>query len=128
MASPAWAGVVPREIGQETWLSPSGSPDGRWALATRWKGGAILYDLQTARIEPLEGLERILAVEEVHNATRWHVETDNGPRSFEVQSRRNFRRVDDGGLIIIDVDTNRFRIPDRRALDAGSRDLLDLHI
>jgi hypothetical protein len=55
------------------------------------------------------------------------VETDSGPRSFEVQSRRNFRQLPDGGLMIIDVDSNRYRIPDRSALDEGSRDQLSMH-
>ena len=70
---------------------------------------------------------RIIGIDEVQNATRWHVETDSGPRSFEVQSHRNFRRLPDGGLMIIDVDSNRYRIPDRAALDKGSREQLDMH-
>jgi len=71
-------------------------------------------------------IQRILAIEEEQNVTRWRVETDSGPRTFEVHSRRSFRRLPGGGLVIVDVDTNRFRIPDRNALDARSRRLLDL--
>jgi len=70
---------------------------------------------------------RIIRIDEVQNATRLYVETDSGPRSFEVQSRSNFRRLPDGGLMIIDVDSNRYRIPDRTALDKGSREQLDMH-
>jgi len=70
---------------------------------------------------------RIIAIDEVQNATQWHVETDCGPRSFEVQSRRNFRQLPDGGLVIIDVDSNRYRIPDRSALDPPSREQLGRH-
>ena len=73
-------------------------------------------------------IERILSVEDTHNATRWRVVTDRGERSFEVHSRRSFRRLPGGALVIIDVDANRFRISDRKALDKQSRDLLELHI
>jgi hypothetical protein len=73
-------------------------------------------------------IRRILAIDEVQNATRWHVDTDRGMRSFEVQSRRSFRRLPDGGLVIIDVDSNRYRISDRRALDHQSLELLDAQV
>ena len=70
-------------------------------------------------------IQRIVSIEEVHNATRWTVETDCGRRDFEVQDRHNFRRVREGGLVIVDVEANRFRIPDLSALDEESHDLLD---
>jgi hypothetical protein len=72
-------------------------------------------------------IERIIEIEEIRKFTRWHVQTDVGIRQFEVLNRRSFRRLPGGGMIIVDVDANRFRIPDRNALDERSRGLLDLH-
>lgn len=72
-------------------------------------------------------IERIIKIEEIRRFTRWHVQTDMGMRQFEVLDRHSFRPLPDGGLIIVDVDANRFRIPSRHALDRRSRDMLDMH-
>ena len=72
-------------------------------------------------------IKRIVQIEEIKKFTRWHVHTDMGARRFEVLDRRSFRRLPGGGMIIVDVDGNRFRIPDRNALEEQSRCLLDLH-
>lgn len=88
--------------------------------------GRLLKEMVAKRYHVPE-VKRILAIEEAHNATRWDVETDMGQRSFEVQDRDNFRRVRGGGVVIIDVDTNRFRIPDVTALDKHSRKLMDMY-
>ena len=72
-------------------------------------------------------IEEIIEIEEIHNATRWSVQTDRGVRDFEIQDRNNFRRIRGGGIIIVDVDANRFRIPDRNTLDPQSRKLLEMY-
>jgi hypothetical protein len=72
-------------------------------------------------------IERILSVEDAHNATRWSVETDRGPREFLVRDRHNFHRVKGGDTVVVDVDGNRFRIPRDRVFDKQSRKLLDMH-
>lgn len=61
-----------------------------------------------------------------HGVTSWQVETDRGPRAFEVRSRDDVRRLPNGLILITDVDGNRFRISHRSHLDARSRGLLDL--
>ena len=75
----------------------------------------------------IPAVQRIEDIEEIHNATRWIVETDRGERSFEVRDRHNFRRIGTGEIIVVDVDANRFRIPPRSALDEESQKLLDLY-
>ncbi len=72
-------------------------------------------------------INRILSIEEAHNSTQWTVLTDRGERSFQVQDRDNFRRIRGRGIVVIDVDANRFRIPDPDALDAESRTLMDMY-
>jgi len=73
-------------------------------------------------------IQRVLSIEEVHNATRWTVETDRGRRTFEVRNSNNFRWLKDGTVVIIDVDANRFRISARSALDRDSQRLLDAYL
>jgi hypothetical protein len=87
-----------------------------------------LLDITLRKRYHIPVILRIVSVEETHNATKWQVETDMGPRSFEVHSRRSFRSMREGELVIIDVDANRFRVPDRHALDRASRDLLEMHV
>jgi Domain of unknown function (DUF1854) len=52
---------------------------------------------------------------------RWEVETDRGPRVFEVRSREDLRWVGPGHLVIRDVDGNRFEIRRFEELDLNSR-------
>ena len=88
---------------------------------------ALLKEMLAKRYHMPE-IQRILSIEEIHNATRWTVETDKGRRSFEVRNSDNFRRLRGGGIVIIDVEANRFRISDRSALDKDSERLLDSYL
>jgi hypothetical protein len=55
-------------------------------------------------------------------ATYWVVETDRGKREFVTQSlQENAIWLSDRHLLLIDVDGNRFEIPDLSALDSRSR-------
>lgn len=55
-------------------------------------------------------------------ATYWSVETDRGSRDFVTQSlQENAIWFGDGHLLLIDVDGNRFELPDVSALDEPSR-------
>ncbi len=72
-------------------------------------------------------IHRILAVEDAHNATRWVVVTSHGRRDFLVRDRHNFRRVKGRGLVIVDVDGNRFWISREREYDKISQKFLDMH-
>ncbi|MGD2175115.1 MAG: DUF1854 domain-containing protein, partial [Candidatus Brocadiaceae bacterium] len=72
-------------------------------------------------------IQRVLSVDDAHNATRWTVETDRGRREFLVRDRHNFRRIKGKGLIIVDVDGGRFLIPREAVFDKQSQKLLDMH-
>lgn len=55
-------------------------------------------------------------------ATYWSVETNRGPRDFVTQSlQENAIWLSAHHLLLLDVDGNRFEIPDVTALDARSR-------
>jgi hypothetical protein len=89
---------------------------------------AVLADeLQWAYFAAL--ITRVSAVRIRHHVPRWTVETDRGPRSFEIRStRRDIRVLPEGRVLIRDADGNRYEIPDRRLLDAASRALVDAQI
>jgi Domain of unknown function (DUF1854) len=59
-------------------------------------------------------------------ATYWHVTTERGPRDFVTQSlQENAQWLGATHLMLIDVDGNRFEIPDIRQLDERSRKLIE---
>ena len=69
---------------------------------------------------------RIHEAKEEFGATYWSVETDRGHKEFVTQSlQENAQWLGPRQLLIIDVDGNRFEIPDIDLLDPGSRKLLD---
>lgn len=72
---------------------------------------------------------RVIAIHEAQSefgATYWHVETDRGPRDFVTQSlQENAQWLSDRHLLLVDVDGNRFEIPDVEALDVRSRGFVE---
>lgn len=63
---------------------------------------------------------------EEYGVTRWDVVTDRGHRIFEVQSRNtDIHLLDNGRVLIRDVDNNRYEIPDYRELSKESYKLLE---
>lgn len=57
-----------------------------------------------------------------YGATYWTVETNRGEREFVTQSlQENAQWISEHHLLLIDVDGNRFEIPDTTALDGRSR-------
>jgi hypothetical protein len=58
--------------------------------------------------------------------TYWHVTTDRGDRDFVIQNlSESCIWLSDRHILLVDVDGNRFEIPDRDALDPDSRARLD---
>ncbi len=58
-------------------------------------------------------------------ATYWHVLTERGERDFVTQSlQENAQWLTPTHIMLIDVDGNRFEIPNTAALDPKSRELL----
>lgn len=65
---------------------------------------------------------RVLHARQEFGATYWSVETDRGNREFVTQNlQENALWLTDTHLLLIDVDSNRFEIPDTSKLDHGSR-------
>jgi hypothetical protein len=73
-------------------------------------------------------IERILQIKEEFGVIRWQVDTDKGPRFFEVQSRHDIRSLGGGRFIVRDMDGNRYDIRNIAELDAESRSLLELEV
>jgi uncharacterized protein DUF1854 len=70
----------------------------------------------TARVEAVWNVRTEFGV------TYWHVLTDRGERDFVVQSlSESCVWLSESHVMIVDVDGNRFEIPDLKALDRASR-------
>ena len=85
---------------------------------------AVEEELERAYFTPR--IQRIAKVTTAYRVPRWEVETDRGPRAFEIYSSRRDIRVLDGGRVLVqDADGNRYEIPDYRRLDPASRALVE---
>ncbi len=68
----------------------------------------------------------ILELEEHRFMARWVVDTDRGVRSFDMyQPHRNVIGSGSGRVLMVDVEENRYEIPDVEDLDDASRRRLD---
>lgn len=68
---------------------------------------------------------RVLSVKERFGTVEWVVETERGRRDFSTQGLRELvRRPSPFRLILVDVDENRYDIPDIYQLDQHSRELV----
>jgi hypothetical protein len=68
---------------------------------------------------------RIIGTPPRTEPTVWHVETDRGVTSFEVESEDSIYRREPRQVSVVDVRGIRYLIPDTRKLDAHSRRILD---
>jgi hypothetical protein len=72
---------------------------------------------------------RILDIDDQFSVMKWIVETDRGPRKFEVVDRkRDIRWLSDDHLIIEDADGNRYEILDLSKLDSASREKVEMEV
>ena len=55
----------------------------------------------------------------------WRVETDRGPRAFDVRDREEIRFMPPRRMVLRDVDGNRYEIQDYKQMDDLSLYLLD---
>jgi len=77
----------------------------------------------------LPRITKIEDIEEQFGILAWKVQTDKGPRRFEVESRsRDIRWLNDQHVVITDVDGNRYEILDMKSMDAHSRELLEMEV
>ena len=72
-------------------------------------------------------VERVLSVRNEFGTSYWDVETNRGRREFVVQNAaENAQWLGERRLLLVDVDGNRFEIPDLRELDRKSLSLVDM--
>jgi hypothetical protein len=84
----------------------------------------VLDEMRKTYFVPV--ITRVLSVKEEFGMSEWEVETDRGPCTIKVRRRgkESVTERDDGGIIITDVDSNRYEVKDVNALDSKSRSLL----
>jgi len=71
-------------------------------------------------------IHKILHAKVEFGATYWHVLTERGERDFVTQSlQENAQWLSEGHLLLIDVDGNRFEIPQAKDMDAESQKYID---
>ncbi|MDM0031559.1 DUF1854 domain-containing protein [Variovorax sp. J22P271] len=70
-------------------------------------------------------LQRLHKVSSFGVPSIWTVSTDRGETSFVLKAEEDIRRLEGGALLIASAHGVQFRIPDVKALDRGSRKLLE---
>ncbi|AMM23951.1 cyanophycin metabolism-associated DUF1854 family protein [Variovorax sp. PAMC 28711] len=70
-------------------------------------------------------LKRLHAVSSFGVPSTWTISTDRGDTRFVLKAEEDIRRLEGGALLIATAHGVQFRIPDVKALDRGSRKLLE---
>ena len=89
---------------------------------------------QTVLAEELEKCYFMPKITKIHfiegrfGVTEWEVETDSGSVSFDLRSRNDIAALDDGRVLIKDIDGNRYEIVNYHRLDPKSVVLLETQI
>lgn len=92
---------------------------------------ALAPALRALILEELAGLEfmpeirRIKGVSTFSTPSTWEVETDRGDTRFVLKGEEDIRRLGGGALLIAGSQGIQYRVGDLRALDRGSRKLLE---
>lgn len=77
----------------------------------------------------LPRITKIENIEDEFQVMTWTVQTDRGPRHFQVGSRaRDIRWLNDHHVVITDVDGNRYEIADLSAMDPESQEKLEMEV
>lgn len=91
----------------------------------------LIHELETKYYTPV--IKKILSVKERYGFSYWKTECEFGEKSFTLQD--TFRSIikspkDDGSerIFILDVDGNRYEIPDVEALDRKSYKKIELYL
>ena len=80
-------------------------------------------DLAARDFAPI--LQKLHRVSSFGVPSTWHVSTDHGDTEFVLKAEEDTRRLEGGALLIGSAHGVQFRIPDAKALDRGSRKLLE---
>lgn len=73
-------------------------------------------------------ITRIHFIEGRFGVTEWEAETDSGTVSFDLRSRNDITALEDGRVLIRDIDGNRYEIVNYHRLDPKSIALLETQI
>lgn len=76
----------------------------------------------------LPKIQCIRQVTEEYGVLRLDVDTDRGPRAFEIRSREHIRFLPEGRILLRDLDGNRYEIPCLSNLDAHSQTLAETYL
>ncbi|MDP3843886.1 MAG: DUF1854 domain-containing protein [Oxalobacteraceae bacterium] len=85
----------------------------------------ILLEQELASREFLPQILKIRHVSAFATPSTWQVDTDRGATSFVLKGEEDIRRIGPDGLIVADNHGVQYLVRDLRALDHGSRKLLD---
>ena len=87
----------------------------------------LVQELERRYYSPV--IRRILSMKERYGFSYWTVETDEGEMQFTLHDTfRSIVRAGEFRAILMDVDGNRFDIPDVRALDRKSYKKIELYL
>jgi hypothetical protein len=92
---------------------------------------ALPPGLRALILEELSGLEfmpeikRLKSVSTFSTPSTWEVETDRGDTQFVLKGEEDIRRLGGAALLIAGSQGIQYRVRDMRALDRGSRKLLE---
>ena len=70
-------------------------------------------------------VERVVRISGDIFPAQWHVETDRGPTTLDLDSEDDFRRIGSHRVLITDARKMRYQVADTRTLDAYSRRVLE---
>ena len=85
-----------------------------------------VLEAELERIYFVAQIVRINAITVEFHVPHWDVETDRGPRVFQLRSnRRDVRALGGGRVLVRDADGNHYEIGDYRQLEAASRVLIE---
>jgi hypothetical protein len=88
---------------------------------------ALEHELERSYFTPT--ITQVNSIEEQFHIPKWDVETDRGPRVFDIGSnRRDVRVLGRGRIFIKDAEGNIYEIPDYRKLDTISRAMVEARI
>lgn len=74
-------------------------------------------------------IEKIVSIREDMGYFYWVVETDKGMQEFPVPIRPKYvAHIGPRGRLVLDIDGNRYGIPDLEALDSHSQAIFDRHV
>lgn len=87
----------------------------------------IQNELERKYLAP--AISKILSLKDKLGFSYWEVETDHGKKSFTMQDTyRNMFKNSENGVVLTDVDGNRYLIKDVLALDAKSYRKIELYL